>query len=558
MPLRHFQRQYDQLLQFERWRIISMIEAGWSARQVARELGHFACVPTASSTAIQAQVSPSLGAPVSSRIIRRHLSEVQVGSRRPLRGLPSTPTIDASNWSGAAHEKTGLQRNGTRSSLATNPVSISVVMTILFVRGEPVVNASILHLLYSDTPLPQLESFGMASCASHEFGQTRGNKVLNVPGVASTRARLISWFKQRRKSGSTVDKWGFQLHRVAVALHLANESIFSPGNTTGQEISYELTIQLLHHLSKDKKMSSQELALYIHAMLVACMDPRDFYGLNLVQELRKRTEEVNYTNPFQILVLCNAGDTMTTKDVDRVTAAYDSQRRPFWTDTQALSSLALACMSTKSNLVTDERILKDMLQELKKHQFRNGTVDNLKTTALVVQALLIYDSYDKDFDMKSALQSILQSVSGHVTLLNAYYALPVLTGNSLLNVSSNHCKATPETEAEALEKALNVNGETISVQFSIWLGDKIELARTWRLKMHPNNSIYDVIEAVAKIDNRQKVEYNVVEGKPFVTSLGGIEDDPERGTFWFVHLRNISANEEPKLIQQSKNTVNMI
>ncbi|GFQ85329.1 gastric intrinsic factor [Trichonephila clavata] len=381
---------------------------------------------------------------------------------------------------------------------------------------------------------------------------TVGNKVLNVPGAASTRSRLISWFKERRKSGSTVNKWGSQLPRVAVALHLANESIFSPGNTTGQEISYELTIQMLHHLSKDIRMSSQELALYIHAMLVACMDPRDFYGLNLVQELRKRTEaNANYTNPFQILVLCNAGDTMSTRDVDRVMAAYDSQHRPFWTDTQALASLALACLSTKSNIVTDERILKDMLEELKKHQFRNGTVDNLKTTALVVQALLIYDSFEKDFDLKSALQSILQSVSGNVTLLNAYYALPVLTGNSLLNISSSHCRVTPETEAEALENALNVNGETISVEFSIWFGDKIELARTWRLKMHPNNSIYDVIETVAKIDNRQKVEYNVVKGKPFVTSLGGIEDDPERGTFWFVHLKILNSDREPELIEKS-------
>ncbi|GFY66735.1 gastric intrinsic factor [Trichonephila inaurata madagascariensis] len=330
-------------------------------------------------------------------------------------------------------------------------------------------------------------------------------KGINVPGIASARVRLISWFKERRKRGSTVDKWGSQLPRVAVALHLANESIFSSENTIGQEISYELTIQLLHRLSKDKKMSSQELALYIHAMLVACMNPRDFYGENLVHELRKRTEsEANYTNPFQILVLCNAGDKMTTRDVDRVMAAYDSQHRPFWTDTQALSSLALACLSTKSNLLTDERILRDMLQELKRHQFRNGTVDNLKTTALVVQALLIHDSFDKDFDLKSALQSIIESVSGNITLLNAYYALPVLTRNSLLNVNSSHCTSTPETEAEALEKALNVNGETISVRYSIWFGDKIELARTWRLKMHPNNSIYDVIETVAKIDNRQK------------------------------------------------------
>ncbi|GFQ90524.1 gastric intrinsic factor [Trichonephila clavata] len=348
-----------------------------------------------------------------------------------------------------------------------------------------------------------------------------GNKVLNVPGVASARARLISWFKERRKSRSTVDKWGPQLPRVAVALHLANESIFSSENTFGQEIIYELTIQLLHRLSKDKSMSSQELALYIHAMLVACMDPRDFCGENLVQELRKRTEaSANYTNPFQILVLCNAGDKMTSRDLERVTAAYDSQHRPFWTDTQALASLALACLSTKSNLVTDERILKDMLQELKKHQFRNGTVDNLKTTALVMQALQIYDSFDKDFDVKSALHS-------------------------------SHCTATPQTEAEALEKALNINGETISVQFSVWFGDKIELARIWRLKIHPNNSVYDVIETVAKIDNRQKVEYNVVDGKPFVTSLGGVEDDPERGTFWFVHLKNLNSDGEPELMEQS-------
>ncbi|GFY15101.1 hypothetical protein TNCV_4493541 [Trichonephila clavipes] len=142
---------------------------------------------------------------------------------------------------------------------------------------------------------------------------------------------LTSLSLERRKSGFTVDKWGSQLHRVAVALHLANESIFSPGNTTGQEISYELTIQLLHHLSKNQTMSSQELALSIHAMLVACMDPRDFYGLNLVQELRKRTEvNTSYTNPFQILVLCNAGDKMTTRDVERVTAAYNSQHKPFW------------------------------------------------------------------------------------------------------------------------------------------------------------------------------------------------------------------------------------
>ncbi|GFS58479.1 uncharacterized protein TNCV_2475671 [Trichonephila clavipes] len=40
MQLRRFRRQYEQLSQLERGRIISMMEAGWSARRVARPLGH--------------------------------------------------------------------------------------------------------------------------------------------------------------------------------------------------------------------------------------------------------------------------------------------------------------------------------------------------------------------------------------------------------------------------------------------------------------------------------------------------------------------------------------
>ncbi|GFY05781.1 transposable element Tcb2 transposase [Trichonephila clavipes] len=48
--------------------------------------------PTASSAAIQAQLAPSLGTPVSSRTIRRCLPEGHLGSRRPLRVLPLTST----------------------------------------------------------------------------------------------------------------------------------------------------------------------------------------------------------------------------------------------------------------------------------------------------------------------------------------------------------------------------------------------------------------------------------------------------------------------------------
>ncbi|GBM70875.1 hypothetical protein AVEN_76825-1 [Araneus ventricosus] len=365
---------------------------------------------------------------------------------------------------------------------------------------------------------------------------------------------------------------GSQVHRIAVALHLADNSTFDGGNRAGEEIRYELTTQLLHRLAKDRKMSSQELGLYIHALLVVCMDPRDFYGEDLVRELRRRVEEGgNYTNPFMILVLCNAGDAMTARDVERVTAAYDTQHRPFWTvyaaayhvytawkdisshfaDSQALSSMALACISSRSSESVDESTLTDMLQDLKRRQFRNGTVDNFRTTALVTQALFIHDSYKKEFDLDSALKVLFDGLNGSKSLLDAYYALPVLNRKSLLNVTSGHCNKQPVAEEEALQKALDVTGETMNVQYSVWMGDKINLGRTWRLRIRVNSTIYDAIETVAKIDNRQKIEYNVVDGKPYVAALNGKEDDPEMGMFWFVYLKTLSSDKDPKIVEES-------
>ncbi|GFW27304.1 transposable element Tcb2 transposase [Trichonephila clavipes] len=52
----------------------------------------FSNTPTASSAAIQAQVAPSLRAPVCSRNIRRRLAEGQWGPWCSLSVLPLTPT----------------------------------------------------------------------------------------------------------------------------------------------------------------------------------------------------------------------------------------------------------------------------------------------------------------------------------------------------------------------------------------------------------------------------------------------------------------------------------
>ncbi|GFX90344.1 transposable element Tcb2 transposase [Trichonephila clavipes] len=151
MPLRRFRRQYEHpSSQFERGRIIGIMEAGWSSRglrcsdcvvrrywdQWIREMSftrrpglgrprqtsrredrhivrNARVQPNASSAAIQAQAASSLGAPVSSRTILRRLAEGHLGSRYPLRVLPLTPTHRCLRleWCSARGNWTALEWN---------------------------------------------------------------------------------------------------------------------------------------------------------------------------------------------------------------------------------------------------------------------------------------------------------------------------------------------------------------------------------------------------------------------------------------------------------------
>ncbi|GFV44182.1 transposable element Tcb2 transposase [Trichonephila clavipes] len=137
-----------------------MMEARWSAERVARQLSHSDCdvrrgwnqwIRKMSFTQRPGSrrsrqtsrrenrhiVAPSFGNPVSSRIIRRHQAEGHLGTRCKLRVLPLRPHINSSVWCGARHEETGLQWKGSMPCLATNPDSISTVMTIAFVVWRP-------------------------------------------------------------------------------------------------------------------------------------------------------------------------------------------------------------------------------------------------------------------------------------------------------------------------------------------------------------------------------------------------------------------------------------
>ncbi|GFU13170.1 HTH_Tnp_Tc3_2 domain-containing protein [Trichonephila clavipes] len=171
MPLRRLRRQYEQLTDFDRGRIIGLREAGWSNRRIGRPLGRSDMVvarcwqqwitegrvyrrggsgrprntndredrairrvatsaPTTSLASIQRHLPPSRHPVPSRETIRRRLTEVGLRSRRPLRRFsPLTHIIGSVDWIFADFGQLGVRQTGDVSSSVMNPDSVSVLMT---------------------------------------------------------------------------------------------------------------------------------------------------------------------------------------------------------------------------------------------------------------------------------------------------------------------------------------------------------------------------------------------------------------------------------------------
>ncbi|GFX56834.1 transposable element Tcb2 transposase [Trichonephila clavipes] len=91
MPLRRNRRQYEQLTDFDRGRIIGLREAGWSNRRIGRHLGRSDMVVAPVGNSGSQKVECTVAEVPSRETIRRRLTEVGLKSRRPLRRLPLTP-----------------------------------------------------------------------------------------------------------------------------------------------------------------------------------------------------------------------------------------------------------------------------------------------------------------------------------------------------------------------------------------------------------------------------------------------------------------------------------
>ncbi|GFU85598.1 hypothetical protein TNCV_2585021 [Trichonephila clavipes] len=95
MPLRRNRRQYEQLTDFDRGRIIGLREAGWSNRRIGRHLRS----ERYGSCSVLATVDHRRHPVPSRETIRRRLTEVGLRSRTSAKTLTTDPHIIGSvDW----------------------------------------------------------------------------------------------------------------------------------------------------------------------------------------------------------------------------------------------------------------------------------------------------------------------------------------------------------------------------------------------------------------------------------------------------------------------------
>lgn len=398
---------------------------------------------------------------------------------------------------------------------------------------------------------------GIKDCSN---GEDEQNCTLGINHLQMNKAResALKWTYEQRRNNTPTQKWGLEVARIIVGLYLAEDAAVFGNGSIKEEIPYEISLRVLLRLAlrKIEDVPSPELASYIHALLVSCMDPRKFYLVDLVSELRKRLNTMYDANPFITLALCNAGDNITDNDVENLVYTFRKAKERSLIDVQVYAVLALSCAAVQNPKYLSE--IKPLTSDLKSMQYENGTVENLKSTALVMQALFASQSEpdEKNFDEEKALKQILQSQQpdgSFGNIINTYYVLPVLLGKSLINISTSHCRILPKEEDDDFENVLDQVGNKTNVRYSLWIGDNKALGTTLSLKVPVNSSFYRVMELAAKIDHRFKFKYNVRNGKPYVYSLWNRQDDPEYSMFWIPYT--VSDEEDMVSITKSPSEV---
>ncbi|GFS81217.1 uncharacterized protein NPIL_159291 [Nephila pilipes] len=213
--------------------------------------------------------------------------------------------------------------------------------------------------------------------------------------------------------------WREETHRAVIALAINNWEHLTPREV--RQIELQLEVELTKALLRNHTsvLHPNDLALYIHALIATKRNPRNFYGIDLVDRLADISSRAYYqVHPFLLLALCNAN--ALPKHHMTFTQWIQQNRRTGKENLEynALALNAFECMKTL-DLKVDDGFINDVQKNLAAHQKMDGSFGNVYATALVVQALSgAPDSLD--WNKRKALDYLRSQSTADVNMISTY------------------------------------------------------------------------------------------------------------------------------------------
>ncbi|GIX66947.1 uncharacterized protein CEXT_311831 [Caerostris extrusa] len=291
--------------------------------------------------------------------------------------------------------------------------------------------------------------------------------------------------------------WKEETHRAVIALSVNKWPNLPPQEVRQMEL--QLEVELTKSLLRNHTFSihPNDLALYIHALIATGRNPRNFYGIDLVNQLLHMVRFSSYqVHPFLLLALCNSNEVPTSP---LSFSQWMQQNRHVGRGNLEYAALALnafECLKTLDYAV-DERYLNEVRHSIASHQQMDGGFGNIYSTAIIVLALASAPD-SLDWNKRQAMNYLKSKFTADVNMVSAYLIELALNSDRVRFVKDLHPNLILGPAPEKHDK------DHYFVQYTVRVGEHPDVYFTISIKVPPKSNFFYIMNESAHHDAKFK------------------------------------------------------
>ncbi|CAL1281438.1 unnamed protein product [Larinioides sclopetarius] len=368
---------------------------------------------------------------------------------------------------------------------------------------------------------------------------------LHPHSFSEQRNKARNWLLSQRSEDYG---WEDETPRAITALYLLDGYALLTKSEKDLLMVKQLKIEFFLKLMRNgtKSLRLPDFALYLNALHVICKNPKNFYGNNLVRELRDSVNDAQkldeFVNPSVFLTLCISNATIF-EDIQKLQDIFLNKNETFgMLDIQALALLTTACIFRKTDFLNEL-----MYDNLKMAFLRNvkvyGFPGNIYEAALLFQAL-----QEMEVTLEGLMDFILacqQEDGSFGDILSTYLVLPILAGKNMIS-SNDHCGPGNTSDLIPMEVLKNTKNKKMLIHYTLNYGFPPEIKQTIQIHVAEGSNFLDIMRLAQEINPKYRFRLSENREFPVVYSIGDIPNDAEKGMYWALYKASRNRNETTK------------